>query len=56
MYSEHPPAKLPLTTDLYIFHVLRVQVIRMQLLAQHRLATNQLLILYLLECVIQPPY
>ena len=30
MHSKHPPAKLPLTTDLHIFHALRVQVIRTQ--------------------------
>ena len=56
MHSKNPPPELLLTTDLHIFHVLRVQVICIQLLAQHRLATNQLLILYLTECVIQPLY
>ena len=51
-----PPAKLLLTTDLHIFYALRVEAIHTQLLALHRLVTNQLLILYLPECVIQPPY
>ena len=56
MHLKHPPAKLPLTTNLHIFHALCVQKICTQLLALHRLVTKQLLRLYLLECVIIPPY
>ena len=56
MHSKHPPAKLPLMTDLHIFHALPVQAICTQLLALHRLVMSQLLILSLIEYVIQPPY
>ena len=40
MHSKHPPAKVPQTTDLHIFLALRVRVIRIQLLTQHRYSTK----------------
>ena len=55
MHWKDPLAKVPLTTDRHISHALWVQLVPIQL-AQHRLAMNQLLLLYLLQCVMQQTY